>query len=104
MVAPEATNSPVPMEPPMAIMVRWRARRVRRSVGAGAPEEVGWEGWLDIRIRSGRAPGQKVAKARNYAGIAERRQAAPKRQPHGSRRPAASASSRFYRPVYWAAS
>ncbi|MDT4869000.1 hypothetical protein FQZ97_1040050 [compost metagenome] len=29
MVAPDATNSPVPMEPPMAIMFRWRGVRVR---------------------------------------------------------------------------
>src|SRR5690606_41400377 len=31
MVLPEATNKPVPMDPPTAIMVRWRAARVRRS-------------------------------------------------------------------------
>src|SRR5690606_824331 len=33
MEAPEATNRPVPMEPPMAIMERCRAFSSRRSVG-----------------------------------------------------------------------
>ncbi|GAB7545671.1 hypothetical protein CS8_053540 [Cupriavidus sp. 8B] len=49
MVAPEATNSPVPIEPPMAIMVRWRARKVRRKAGGG-----GWEAgcWLVMDKRN----------------------------------------------------
>ena len=33
MVAPEATNRPVPIDPPMAIMVRWRAFNARFSAG-----------------------------------------------------------------------
>ncbi|BET13276.1 hypothetical protein THI4931_43180 [Pandoraea sputorum] len=41
MVAPEATNRPVPMDPPTAIIVRWRADRERRNSdgadGADAP-------------------------------------------------------------------
>ncbi|MCY1291688.1 hypothetical protein D9M70_408870 [compost metagenome] len=84
MVAPDATNSPVPIEPPMAIMVRWRARSVRRSVGAGAPEV---EGWLDIGTRVGTRKSAQLC--RGSAAEATRPEVPP-----------GAAARLAYRPVY----
>ncbi|BCJ05653.1 hypothetical protein PRtIB026_A45480 [Pseudomonas sp. RtIB026] len=40
MVAPEETNRPVPMEPPMAIMFRWRLVSVRLRCPEGGVAAV----------------------------------------------------------------